>query len=382
MQGQAIGRPECEAIPRTHTNASLDSFRSRRSCSPRARWCSPGVVALIVAYLGLILALSLRAALEFSDCSSELRFLHLFGYRPSWKCEASRLVDVREYNFTASPTEVALQEASRLPNGIPRIIHQLWSSHLVPERYVAWMQSWTRHHPDWLHVFWTDEELHSFVRVNHPEHLSLYEGYPRDILRADMVRPLLLHSYGGLYADLDFEAKYAFDRELTHCAAYVLDPWYTYEYFQNSLMASIPGHPFWLHVMKLLHAREPGALPLDAGPIAMNVTGPLVLKDAARSWTGFLDPIVTRHDKPCESRAKNASVQNVPFEETVCKLFLRWCITKDVYHHGAHVWLWKAGHSNFVRWSQHLSVSFLGLVFCIHLIRSSCVGRRFQHPLE
>ena len=51
---------------------------------------------------------------------------------------------------------------------IPRIIHQTWKDHDIPERFRAAQASWRTAHPDWEYRFWTDEDLERLVAERAP----------------------------------------------------------------------------------------------------------------------------------------------------------------------------------------------------------------------
>ena len=46
---------------------------------------------------------------------------------------------------------------------IPRIIHQSWKVEQVPDRWLAFQQSWREHHPDYEYRLWTDDANRAFV---------------------------------------------------------------------------------------------------------------------------------------------------------------------------------------------------------------------------
>jgi mannosyltransferase OCH1-like enzyme len=79
----------------------------------------------------------------------------------------------------------------------------MWKDHDVPERFLAAQASWRRHHPDWEYRLWTHEDLDRFVADYYPHCLALFESYPDQIQRVDSARYMILHHYGGFYADLD-----------------------------------------------------------------------------------------------------------------------------------------------------------------------------------
>ena len=89
---------------------------------------------------------------------------------------------------------------------IPRIIHQSWRVEQVPDRWLAFQQSWRKYHPDHEYRFWTDDANRAFVAQTFPELLPVYDGYRHPISRADLARYLVVCHFGGIYADLDCEA--------------------------------------------------------------------------------------------------------------------------------------------------------------------------------
>ncbi|TGS34004.1 glycosyl transferase, partial [bacterium M00.F.Ca.ET.180.01.1.1] len=73
------------------------------------------------------------------------------------------------------------------------------------------MESWKRHHPDWTMMFWNDRQLLEFVARHYPDFLPTFCNYESGVLRADAGRYLLLHHFGGVYADIDCECVAPFD---------------------------------------------------------------------------------------------------------------------------------------------------------------------------
>ena len=169
------------------------------------------------------------------------------------------------------------------PAGIPRLIHQTWKSDQIPPHWQPLQQSWRRWHPDWEYRLWTDEDNAAFIARCYPEFLPVYEGYDKEIKRVDAVRYFIMHYFGGVYADLDFEALRPLDDLLTgkqlvlareppsHASADSavrsrgLD-----SILGNAFLASIPRHPFWEAVADGLVTHRHETEVLDA-------TGPFLL---------------------------------------------------------------------------------------------------------
>ena len=89
---------------------------------------------------------------------------------------------------------------------IPRIIHQTWKTNEIPERWRSWQQSWRDRHPDYAYRYWTDADNREFMALHYPDYLDVYDGHKLGVHRADMVRYFILRHFGGIYADMDFEA--------------------------------------------------------------------------------------------------------------------------------------------------------------------------------
>lgn len=171
---------------------------------------------------------------------------------------------------------------------IPPILHQTWKNEDIPERFRTWTGSWSRHNPGWTRMFWTDRTLVEFVGEHYPDFLPTFCRYTKGVLRADAGRYLLLHHFGGVYADIDCECVAPFapimaeDRLVlcqepaSHFADQAAFRGLPYLLF-NGTMASPPGHPFWLHLLSYL----PG---LHRAKEAIDATGPAVLTSAQLSF--------------------------------------------------------------------------------------------------
>ncbi|HEY6630921.1 MAG TPA: glycosyltransferase [Rhizobiaceae bacterium] len=171
---------------------------------------------------------------------------------------------------------------------IPPILHQTWKDDRIPAQFEAWVESWKRHNPGWTRMFWNDRRLLEFVAEHYPAFLPIFCSYSNGVERADAGRYLLLHHFGGVYADLDCECVAPFapimdeDRVVlsleppSHFAGEASYRWLPYLLF-NGTMASPPGHPFWLHLISYL----PDVFRAKS---AIDATGPAVLTSAQLSY--------------------------------------------------------------------------------------------------
>jgi hypothetical protein len=174
-----------------------------------------------------------------------------------------------------------------VPRMIPKILHQTWKTDQIPAQFQPWVDSWATHNPGWTRMFWNDRMLLEFVGENYPGFLDTFCSYKFGVQRADAGRYLLLHHFGGVYADLDCECVAPFDaisdddrvvlcKEPTLHADDLAFRGLPHLLF-NGTMASPPGHPFWMHLLSYLRGLADAKDVLDA-------TGPCVLTSAQLSY--------------------------------------------------------------------------------------------------
>ena len=173
---------------------------------------------------------------------------------------------------------------------IPRVIHQTWKTPHVPARVRAWQRTWWDRNPGYSYRLWTDDAIAAFVADEFPDLVPLFQGYREPIARVDLGRYLILQRLGGVYADLDCECLRPID-SLVHGQQFVIgvEP-AEHERLEKavtrslrdilcpSFIASVPGHPFWAHVIAHIVAAR------DA-PDVLDATGPFLLTRAHRSYT-------------------------------------------------------------------------------------------------
>ncbi|MGE0715675.1 MAG: glycosyltransferase [Alphaproteobacteria bacterium] len=175
---------------------------------------------------------------------------------------------------------------------IPRIIHQTWKTTDLPRPLRRLRKGWMARHPGWEQRLWTDEDLRAFVRDEFPDLLAMYDGYREPICRVDLARYLILWRLGGVYADLDCECLKPIEPMLAGATLAIgLEPdshlthgWVAERRLPRllcpSLVASVPGHAFWPHLLAFLRRSSEQQNVLDA-------TGPCVLTAA---YDAFPEP--------------------------------------------------------------------------------------------
>ena len=173
---------------------------------------------------------------------------------------------------------------------IPKILHQIWinkdSNKKPPAKFLVWSEQFRRLHPDWDYLFWDDISSREFIKTHYPSFVETFENYDVDIKRADVLRYLLMHHFGGVYVDLSFQLVKKLDRLLGNCSVVLAQsttkPEEAGGYIGNAFMASVPGLDLWQNILLRLEAspKDSPDLPDSKDKHVLYATGPYFLTAA------------------------------------------------------------------------------------------------------
>ncbi len=156
---------------------------------------------------------------------------------------------------------------------IPKLIHQTAKTREVTDRCKPYQQRLIALHPDWEYHLWTDEDNLAFVKSEFPDFLDVFTSLPKPIMRADVIRYLLMYKLGGLYLDTDYEMLKPFDL-LDYEAVLSWEsshkPVPGGDLLCNCIFASTPGHPLFKLMIDDLKSNPP----LAEDPDVISATGP------------------------------------------------------------------------------------------------------------
>ena len=96
-----------------------------------------------------------------------------------------------------SATELLERPLATNFTAVPRLIHQSWMNDELPAKFQKWSDGCRSAHPDWEWVLWTDEDNLALVRRYAPWFLGTYQSLEKEIYRADAVRNIYMHVFGG-----------------------------------------------------------------------------------------------------------------------------------------------------------------------------------------
>ncbi len=87
------------------------------------------------------------------------------------------------------------------------VLHRtlLWDAE-IPEHLKRTCAATEALNPEFRVRMWHNEDVRTLLAERHPEYLDVYDGYERNIQRADFARYAILYCCGGMYLDLDMKA--------------------------------------------------------------------------------------------------------------------------------------------------------------------------------
>ncbi|XP_052776912.1 uncharacterized protein LOC128214464 [Mya arenaria] len=159
---------------------------------------------------------------------------------------------------------------------IPHIIHQTYKSESIPQVYIPLIKSFIQHNKNWTYFFWTDSSARKLISERYPTFLRIWDNYKEGIYRADALRYFVLHEFGGVYVDLDFQCLRPLDRVTYKYSAIFPVEHFEHAVFRlkwpvllnNAIMMSRPKHPFLKYMIdRLIMSRNNKHFLAVAGPI-------------------------------------------------------------------------------------------------------------------
>ena len=173
---------------------------------------------------------------------------------------------------------------------IPKIIHNTYKNHDLPEIYKLCQSEIKRLHPDFEYRFYTDDDMDMVMKNDFPEYYDKFNLLPRMIMKIDMFRYFLMYKYGGLYTDMDYLMFKQFDllNEKLVIPCNREDDNGTPICLGNCIFASQPNHPYWKSLMDTLFTIDRTKLDyntdknIDGHPLG---TGPMFVFDMWKKYS-------------------------------------------------------------------------------------------------
>lgn len=178
---------------------------------------------------------------------------------------------------------------------IPKIIHQIWDDRNkpLPSFLSLLAETWKEQYPAWQYEFWDGKRIEYFIVNYYPELANMYHSFKYDAQRWDAVRYLILNVFGGMYVDFDYESLLpiddliegktcCFSQEPSTHQKSVMKKKHD-EFFSNSLILSIPSHPFLGKIIRQVFSEKTFANNKSKFECVLDTTGPWMLTNLYES---------------------------------------------------------------------------------------------------
>ncbi|KAL6066708.1 Metallopeptidase, catalytic domain [Balamuthia mandrillaris] len=242
-----------------------------------------------------------------------LPFLEFSCGHPPLTCNVVCATFLQE--FIVSSSELVGKENDLEQHKIPRLIHQSWKSRKVPRATAPLQQQWLDLQANgWHYHFTTDEDNECLMKERFPWFEATWRSFERggssNVMAADSSRYMALFLFGGLYVDLDvhpFQPRFeqsmgaVFEQAQSQgnrrgegdggrsCSCVLGAEPHEHSLILNgaprtvcnAVMMSVPGHPFWLQVLRTI---QEGRRKLNLATDPVDITGPRMLEHALSEY--------------------------------------------------------------------------------------------------
>jgi len=137
---------------------------------------------------------------------------------------------------------------------IPRKIHQIFLTGSLPPRLREQVEALEARNPGWDHRIWNDGDAQRFISEYHGElMLDTYRLINPEYgaARADLLRHLLIYSFGGVYLDIKSDIAKPLDEVIRPDDHYLLAQWdedhQRRGFGQHPELSGVPGGEYLTH---------------------------------------------------------------------------------------------------------------------------------------
>ncbi len=124
-------------------------------------------------------------------------------YKPyfTWKSSFRNYTKTEElmqnYAKQISVRELISRPFPKDQTQVPKLLHQSWNTAKLPSKFQHWSMTCRLANPDWEWVLWTDEDNEELIQRHGRWLIDTYYGLQANIYRADAVRNIYMHVFGG-----------------------------------------------------------------------------------------------------------------------------------------------------------------------------------------
>ena len=152
----------------------------------------------------------------------------------------------------------------------------------MPETWEKNLEEWKKKNPDYQVILWNKKMADNLLDTKYPDLKNMYYSYKYNVQRADVIRYLIMNTYGGIYSDLDIYPNYPigplvnlYEQDDNIEVAFPSSPSVN-KFISNFFMISKKDIPFWDLVIKNLQIKA--AIKFSGKHLTiMKQTGPMFI---------------------------------------------------------------------------------------------------------
>ncbi len=122
------------------------------------------------------------------------------------------------------------------------MIHAIWHNPVIPDEFDPFLKSWVTHNPETEVKIWSFKKGRELIEAHYPFLLSTFDSSAANVQKANILRYVVLHRFGGIYLDLDMLC-------LKPLTQFFKDELFFARHSGNTICNAICGskaeHPFW-----------------------------------------------------------------------------------------------------------------------------------------
>ncbi len=179
---------------------------------------------------------------------------------------------------------------------IPKVFHRIWLGGPEPDWCKPFAATWLDHHRGWDMQQWGEREVAElFPLVNQDLYDRASEIAPDHVgqLRSDILRYEILHRFGGVYVDTDFECQKSIEPLIDGATCFaaweVPNVW-----VNNAIFGATKEHQFISHLIDEL----PASVARNRGAKPNRMSGPHFVTSIYRAHPGELAVLSQAHFYP------------------------------------------------------------------------------------
>ena len=139
-------------------------------------------------------------------------------------------------------TRMVIKEDDAIPS-ILHLVHKDRAS--IKPASIEYMRHCAELNPDYTIMFHSDQDIRKMLETDYSEYVESFYRLGPPMKQIDLSRYFLMHRYGGIYADLDYECVQPFRAWVPKEKAAWLSSWP-----DPALLVSAKGEPFWIDAIE------------------------------------------------------------------------------------------------------------------------------------